>query len=362
MPIQQHKRNTPTVAGSVDLYIERETAARKKDIRNLISVLRGPEKRVQGKRAAGPALAKSELGQLPCYRITDIDLVGWFSARHPNHLAPATVKRGMSAMRGYLGFCVRKGWMEEGVLEACFTAPDSNPRREWLHPEQLDPISRLVEQSDEFDDYERFAFALLRDLGVRPDEARRLRAHDLDPRTRTLTALGKGRGEGKERRIPVDDEIVARWQAHIRRMGIPRDGYMLFQRNTRFVGGSTEEFEWITDTSEPMKSPKPLLRVMRKVSEVAEAELDPDLVPHFPLTPKVMRRTFACTQLILHSLGLGGMDVRTLQVAMGHTRLDTTQKYMADVEEYINATKRHVNTRDGARLIAELGRSLEVHR
>ena len=72
--------------------------------------------------------------------------------------------------------------------------------------------------------------------------------------------------------------------------------------------------------------------------------------------PKVMRRTFACTQLILHSLNLGGMDIRTLQKAMGHERLDTTQRYLADAEEYIGAVKRHVNTGGGARLIAELRR------
>ena len=66
-----------------------------------------------------------------------------------------------------------------------------------------------------------------------------------------------------------------------------------------------------------------------------------------------MRRTFACTQLILHSLNLGGMDVRTLQTAMGHARLDTTQEYLADADEYIGSVKRHLNTRDGARLIAE---------
>jgi site-specific recombinase XerD len=98
---------------------------------------------------------------------------------------------------------------------------------------------------------------------------------------------------------------------------------------------------------------------MKKVSELARRELDPELVPHFALTPKVMRRTFACTQLILHALGLGGMDVRTLQKAMGHSRLDTTQRYMADVDEYINATKRHVNTREGVRAIVELRDKLE---
>jgi hypothetical protein len=41
---------------------------------------------------------------------------------------------------------------------------------------------------------------------------------------------------------------------------------------------------------------------MTVISALAEREL----IPHFALTPKVMRRTLACTQLILHSLNLGG--------------------------------------------------------
>jgi hypothetical protein len=53
------------------------------------------------------------------------------------------------------------------------------------------------------------------------------------------------------------------------------------------------------------------------------------------------------------------MDIRTLQKAMRHERLDTTQRYLADAEEYIGSVKRHVNTRDGARLIAELRKSLD---
>ena len=117
------------VARSVDIFIESERAARKKDVRNLTSVLKGPQKRVHGKRAAGPALAKSELGQIPGYRVTDSDMRGWFLVRHPEHLASATVKRGMSAMRSYFKFCIRKGWMDESVLDASSARPTQSPHR-----------------------------------------------------------------------------------------------------------------------------------------------------------------------------------------------------------------------------------------
>jgi site-specific recombinase XerD len=358
MFVRPDKRNIPTVARAVDYFLEREEAARKKDLGNLRSVLKGPRERVIGKKAAGPALANSELGKLPCYRITSLELTRCFQQRHPAHLAPATVKRGMSTMRSFLSFCVKQRWMDEEVLEACFSVPDSNPRREWLHPEQHDAISLLVEKTEELDDYQRFAYRLLGDLGLRTEEATTLRTSSLDPRAKVVRVVGKGRGEGKERSIPVDDVIIARWNAHIERHGIRRGGPMLFHRRTRFIGGSNVNFEWIIDKSRTT-TPKTLRTLMEKVTELGERELSAELVPHFRLTPKIMRRTFACTQLILHALNLGGMDVRTLQLAMGHARLDTTERYLADAQEYIGAVKRHLNTRDGARLIAELRRNAD---
>jgi integrase len=224
MPIRSDKRNIPTVARAVDHFLEREEAARKKDLANLRSVLKGPRERVVGKKGAGPALANSELGKLPCYRVTSIEMTRWFQQRHPAHLASATVKRGMSTMRSFLRFCVKQRWMDEAVLDACFSVPDSNPRTEWLHPEQLDAISLLVERTDEIDSYDRFAFETLRDLGVRTDEPRRMLANHLDPRAKIVTVIGKGRGAGKRRNVPVDDVIIARWQAHAERHGIRPTG------------------------------------------------------------------------------------------------------------------------------------------
>ena len=229
---------------------------------------------------AGPALANSELGNLPCYRVTSIQITRWFLTRHPEHLAPATVKRGMSALRGFLTFCINQRWMDESVLEACFSVPDSNPRREWLHPEQHDAIANLVERTDELDDDERFAYGILGDLGVRTDEATRLRANHLDPRSRIVRVVGKGRGQGKERSIPVDDVIIARWHAHIQRYGIRGDGHMLFHRQTRFIGGSNENYEWVIDKSRPI-SGKPLRTVMQKITKLAEREFPLSSSPTF---------------------------------------------------------------------------------
>jgi len=90
-----------------------------------------------------------------------------------------------------------------------------------------------------------------------------------------------------------------------------------------------------------------------KIQELVDVTLPRELQPNFKLVPKAMRRTYACTQLILHRLGLGGLDLRSLQMALGHESLETTQLYLADVHAYLNLTERPVNTRDGVKLILQ---------
>jgi hypothetical protein len=70
-------------------------------------------------------------------------------------------------------------------------------QREWLHPEQLDPLNALVESSPELDDYERFIFVALQSLGVRTDEATRMRANHLDPRARSSASSARAAGKAR---------------------------------------------------------------------------------------------------------------------------------------------------------------------
>jgi hypothetical protein len=49
----------------------------------------------------------------------------------------------------------------------------------------------------------------------------------------------------------------------------------------------------------------------------------------------VARRSYACLQLILHELNRGGLDLFSLQQAMGHGRLDVTERDLSDVLSYL---------------------------
>jgi site-specific recombinase XerD len=358
--IRSDRRNIPTLRRAIDEYIRGQRAVGRKSVKDHVSVLKGAAHRVVGKKAAGTALGNTELGLLRCDRVEAPDLVEWFFARHDG-LAAATKKRGMSSLRGLVKYCIGQGYMDERVLNGLMDVrvSDSPAGKDWLYPERLVAISELVASNDAFDDYDRFAWQALFSLGSRSAETVSLQPKSLDTHTKIVTVTGKGSGEGKTREIPVDDEFIAAWQHHIRRYELKPNGWMLFWRGRRAIGGAVGATEVLIDKGRP-GSAKSLRTFMRNVRNLAAAELDPELVPEFSLNPKVARRTFACTQLILHELNRGGLDLHSLKEAMGHSRLDLTERYHSDVRSYLNLIRRPTNTLTAASLIVEARRDIIV--
>jgi integrase len=338
-------RNIPTTKVSVERFIRWLQAEGDKDIPNHRSVLLGSD-RVIGRKASGPALARSELGGLRVSRVTQWDLSGWFEDRHEES-GPATRRRGRASLRKFIKYCANSRWMDQGMLEFFPALPKPDSERTWLHPEQVVALEELM-WHERFDDYDRFSFHALLDTGVRPSELIKFREGDLDPREHMLRVRGKGRADGKLRFVPVGEAFEQRWHAHVRRYGIRPGGWMFFHRAPRFVGGRSGATEWETDLKRHITQ-RPLRRLLaheeqgaRKVSlqDLANERLRANLAPRFPLTPYVFRRTYACMAMIAYVRDpSSGMDVKSLMEALGHASLDTTQLYLADVERYLG-TKR----------------------
>ena len=351
--VRSNKQSVPILRVGIKRYIQREESAGKKDMNNLRSVLLGPEGRVVGKSAAGPAFAQTEFGAIRMDRLEAHNFTRMFKLRMPEGLAPATRKRGMSEMKGFIEYSLEQEWLHDHVSAAIVkNMPDSAPASDWLHPEQVDAITGLVEGSDQFDDYECFMHDSELALGARPAELVILKRSSFDPHAVRIKVIGKGRGDGKERWVPVDDPYAERWEEHARRNSIKRDGYMFFQRRFLVTGGASHDLGLVVDKSQPTTE-KALRSLYTKIQKLVDATFPRELQPNFKLVPKAMRRTYACTQLILHRLGLGGLDLRSLQMALGHESLETTQIYLADVHAYLNLVERPVNTRDGVKLILQ---------
>jgi integrase len=358
MSVTAIRRDIPTVAQAVERFISK--CQQQRGVKEHISTLRGPKTgRVTGKKAAGPTLANSELGPLRFDRVSGDQFAAWLFTRHPDTQAASTRKKGRSSLCRFLTFAIASGWAESTVLAALPSATASPPREEWLRPEQLVALDGLVTGA-EFDDDQRFMWRTLVNTGMRTAEVVGLRPGALNPTDGTLSVLGKGRGDGKLRTIPISVEFQEEWQNFVLRKLLRPDGVM-FPR-TRVVFSQGRRFSTVREVVDARKpcTAKAARTVLAKVQALAieaaaRGELPPELLPQFALTPKVLRRTFACANLIAaETLGAGeGMDLPSLQSALGHTSLETTAMYITNVAPYLARLHRPTSVLGAARRVAE---------
>ncbi len=313
MAITQSKRNIPTVTQAVERFINKNRAQR--GVREHISVLQGARSgRVVGKKAAGTALAMSSLGPLRFDRVSGDEFATWFHDRHPGHLAASTRKRGRSSLRQLLLFAIASGWAEESVLAALPPVSASPPRREWLRPEQLVALDRLV-TVEEFTPQQCFMWRCLSNTGLRTEELVGLKPEALNVIDCVLKVRGKGRGDGKDRLVPVSPEFRAEWQAYVLAHRLRPTSCLFPQTVVRFVAGERCGTERVTTDASRHCTSKAARTVFVKLQELAEdavrdGRLASELLPSFALTPKVLRRTYACCNLIASEM-LGGGTAST---------------------------------------------------
>jgi integrase len=139
---------------------------------------------------------------------------------------------------------------------------------------------------------------------------------------------------------------------------IKPNGWLFRQSAWRFQTGRYGASERvITDGSKHCTAKAGRAAMDKLVEEFDDAlrrgDISPELRPSFSVTPKVLRRTYACSNLIMaEQFGSGyGLDLRSLQVAMGHASLETTAIYLSDVQDQLNRHRRPVSLADGVEML-----------
>lgn len=364
MAVTAPKNQIPTVAQAVERFLNRSRT--QKSVKEHRSVLQGPKTgKVVGRKAHGTALAKSTLGPLRFDRVSGDELVSWFFDRHPDGLAASTYKRGRSSLRQLLLYAIQSGWADDSVLAALPKVSASPARREWLRPEQVAAFSHVLEASG-LTDEQRFMWSCLLNAGVRTEELVSLRADAMNASDCTLRVIGKGRGDGKLRHVPLSENFRSEWQSYVVSHRIKPTGWLFPQSAPRFQKGHVGVSERIIVDESRHCSSKAGRTALDKLVEAVDDTLTrgdfaPELRPSFSVTPKVLRRTYACSHLIMAAT-LGpeyGLDIRSLQVAMGHESLETTAMYLQDVEAYLNRNRRPVNVSDGVAMVLAKQREVD---
>jgi integrase/recombinase XerC len=208
----------------------------------------------------------------------------------------ASVARKLSALRTFVKFLRREGWIESDPAALAVS-----PRREIKIPAHLsvDEMSRLLEMPDVADPLGRRDRAILELFyasGLRLSELVGLDLEDVNLSGRIVRVLGKG---AKERLIPFNDSTKQAVRAWLRDRAAVTDtkrvdALFVNFRGTRLTGRS----------------------VQRLVAKYVTA-----CSTRFGISPHALRHSFA-THLLQR-----GADLRAIQELLGHVQLSTTQRY-----------------------------------
>jgi integrase/recombinase XerC len=228
----------------------------------------------------------------------DLDEAGvkaWLAFQNARNDAPRSINRRLAALRSFLRYLERRGWLESDPT-AAIRGPRQGRRLPRFLPEE--ELVRLLDDSWEDSPRGRRDHAVLELLyatGMRLSELTGLRREALDLRRGAVRVLGKGR---RERIVLFGDKARAAMERHLatlRENGVPAGGPL-------FPGPS----------GRPL-SPRTVQRIAdRHLRRMGRAG------GH---SPHALRHTFA-THMLDH-----GADIRAIQELLGHASLSTTQVY-----------------------------------
>ena len=254
------------------------------------------------------AFAAHERGSRDTLEPKHLDLAlirGFLAELYRQGQARASVARKVSALRTFVRYLRREGWIESDPAALAVA-----PKREQKVPAHLsvDEMSRLLDAPDAATPLGRRDRAILELFyasGIRLSELVALDLEDVDLSARMVRVMGKGR---KERIVPFNQKAAAALRAWLRdrfalranaKSPIPRsksqgDPLFVNARGGRLTGRSVQRL---------------VARYVRTCST------------RFGISPHALRHSFA-THLLQ-----AGADLRAIQELLGHVRLSTTQRY-----------------------------------
>ncbi|MDQ4080000.1 MAG: site-specific tyrosine recombinase XerD [Gemmatimonadota bacterium] len=230
-------------------------------------------------------------------------------------LAPASIRRNVSAVRTYFRFLIAEGAVVSDPSERLDT-----PKR-WLRlPDVLsaDEVQRLLDAvtlDEPLAFRDRAMLELAYGAGLRVSEWISLGVRDVMFDDGLVRVLGKG---SKERLVPIGRRAIGAVAIYLRELrprlerGVGKGALFLNARGTPL----TRMGAW---------------KILRKYVDKARL--------HKHVTPHTLRHSFA-THLLE-----GGADLRAVQEMLGHADISTTQIYTHVDREYLRTVHRQFHPR-----------------
>ncbi len=234
----------------------------------------------------------------------DIDegvILDWLAARSEAGLSPRSQSRGLIALRGFFSFLVAEGELKNDPCRRIELPKLGRPLPESL---TLDEVERLLAAPDESTLRglrDRAMLELLYATGLRVSELVHLTLGELHLEAGFLRVMGKG---SKERLVPMGDyarDYVERYLLEGR--GILTEGDR---------GRRADEPVFITRLGGAMTRQHFFQQIVQYARQAGITK---------PVSPHKLRHAFA-THLLER-----GVDLRSLQMMLGHSNIATTEIY-----------------------------------
>ena len=232
-----------------------------------------------------------------------LDYLAW---RTRDGYSPRSNARLLSALRAFFALALRRGMRSDDPTALLEPPKLPRPLPKALAETQIDALLAAPDIATPAGLRDRAMLELMYAAGLRVSELVDLPATALNLRQGVLRVTGKG---GKERLVPLGEEAQHWLQRY------------LDQARPQLAGKRTLAPLFINASGEPPSRQQFWLLVKR---HAAAAGIDPARI-----SPHGLRHSFA-THLLNH-----GVDLRALQMLLGHASLSTTQIYTLVAREQL---------------------------
>jgi integrase/recombinase XerD len=212
-------------------------------------------------------------------------------------LAPSTVARAISSLRGYFRFLLEEGILETDPSELLESPRGGRPLPDVLAVDEVERILAAVTTDRTYAFRDRAMLEVLYGCGLRVSELCDLRVRDTDLDGGLVRVLGKG---SKERFVPVGADARHALRRYLR------------ESRPRMDRGASEGRVFLNRAGRPL-SRMGVWKILRQYVDRAGIEKR--------VTPHTLRHSFA-THLLE-----GGADLASVQEMLGHADISTTEIY-----------------------------------
>ncbi|MDT5272561.1 MAG: integrase/recombinase XerD [Acidobacteriota bacterium] len=249
--------------------------------------------------------AHAEAARHAPHLLSKVDLTQFIMSLTREGLAPRSVGRTLSAVRGFYRFLLLDGHVKADPTADIMAPHGGQKLPRFLSQEEVETLLNAHDTTTSEGVRDRALVEVLYATGLRVSELISLTTSSVDVNTGVLFCMGKG---SKQRRVPVGRsalEWLQRYQAARRVMLAGHESQKLF---VGYLGRPlTRQNVWA---------------MLKRAAEKAGVS---------GVTPHVLRHSFA-THLLEH-----GADTRSVQAMLGHSDLATTQIYTHVTSERIRS-------------------------